>query len=254
MKGQNVLGRAWRIPRKLRVVYFLILISAPSSGISEILTLRYDGFTVWIDCNRRGAIQFHYTADTDSGSHKRHPKYYIDPGAPKRCQQTATSSYKRQKGEIRYDRGHLVPANHLDGSKESIKQTNFMTNILPQVANMNRGAWLQTEEIVECYRDIQLLEVWGGVIWGDDPDNDYFVESHGITTPDAFWKVVLKGDTGIAWVIPNSPEAKRNMLDSYLVSIEAIEGVSGRRFDIPTDQKAESRSTSWVIPKGCDKG
>ena len=39
-----------------------------------------------------------------------------------------------------------------------------MTNILPQAANMNRGAWLLTEEITECYRDIDELLVIGGVI------------------------------------------------------------------------------------------
>jgi endonuclease G len=51
-----------------------------------------------------------------------------------------------------------------------------MTNILPQAANMNRGAWLQTEEIVECYRDIDELLIIGGVIWGNNPKDDYFVE------------------------------------------------------------------------------
>ena len=42
--------------------------------------------------------------------------------------------------------------------------------ILPQSANMNRGAWLLTEEIVECYRDIGELLVIGGVVWGDSRD------------------------------------------------------------------------------------
>jgi DNA/RNA endonuclease G (NUC1) len=41
-----------------------------------------------------------------------------------------------------------------------------MTNILPQAANMNRGTWLLTEEIIECYRDIDELLVIGGVIGG----------------------------------------------------------------------------------------
>jgi len=34
----------------------------------------------------------------------------------------------------------LNEANHLDYSKIAIRQSNFMTNILPQAANMNRGA------------------------------------------------------------------------------------------------------------------
>jgi DNA/RNA endonuclease G (NUC1) len=55
---------------------------------------------------------------------------------------------------VGYHRGHLVPANHLDGSEETIKASNTMTNILPQTADLNLGAWLQTEEIIECYRDL----------------------------------------------------------------------------------------------------
>jgi endonuclease G, mitochondrial len=91
----------------------------------------------------------------------------------------------KQKGQ-RYDRGHLVPANHLDYSKVAIRQSNFMTNILPQAANMNRGAWLLTEEITECYRDIDELLIIGGVLWGDNLNDDFFTESHGVKTPDAF--------------------------------------------------------------------
>ena len=70
-----------------------------------------------------------------------------------------------------------------------------MTNILPQAANMNRGAWLLTEEIVECYRDLEPLDVWGGVIWGDNPVDDHFIESHSVKTPDAFWKIIIRGDS-----------------------------------------------------------
>ena len=89
---------------------------------------------------------------------------------------------------MRFDRGHLVPANHLDNSPDAIRQSNFMTNILPQASNMNRGAWLQTEEIAECYRDLEPVTVIGGAIWGDNPRTD-FVASHGVATPDEFWKV-----------------------------------------------------------------
>jgi len=45
-----------------------------------------------------------------------------------------------------------------------------------QAANMNRGVWLLTEEITECYRDIDELLIVGGVIWGDNSGDDYFVK------------------------------------------------------------------------------
>lgn len=161
---------------------------AETSHNGNILKLDYEGFTVWLDCAQRGAVKFRYNAQHDNGSAKRYDKFFLDPNAPAECQQTSAKAYDHD-----YDRGHLVPANHLDASASAIKATNTMTNILPQAKNMNRGAWLLTEEIVECYRDIDELLVIGGVIWGNNPDDDYFVKSHGIRTPDAFWKVVIRG-------------------------------------------------------------
>jgi endonuclease G len=41
---------------------------------------------------------------------------------------------------------------------------------------MNCGAWLLTEEITECYRDIDELLIMGGVLWGDNPNDNFFTE------------------------------------------------------------------------------
>ncbi len=157
-----------------------------------------------------------------------------------------------------YDRGHQVPANHLDASVAAIKATNTMTNILPQAANMNRGAWLLTEEIIECYRDIDELLVLGGVLWGNNPADDFFVQSHGVKTPDAFWKVVVRGtgsdERAIAWIVPNSQEATRKRLDDYLVSIEDLEKATGETIPVADYAKHDKPSQSWMIPQGCNKG
>ena len=142
----------------------------PPSG--KLLQLNYDGFTVWLDCQKRGAIKFQYNAQHDTGNEARAKNFQLDPNVPKECQQTSTKGYGHG-----YDRGHQVPANHLDYSPKAIKQSNYIINILPQTSQMNRGAWLLTEEIIECYRDIDELLVIGGVIWGNNPADDYFVQS-----------------------------------------------------------------------------
>ena len=79
---------------------------------------------------------------------------------------------------------------------------------------MNRSAWLLTEEITECYRDIDELLVIGGVIWDNNPNDDFFTESHGVKIPDAFWKVIIRDDRAIAWIIPNSMDAKRDSISN----------------------------------------
>lgn len=225
----------------------------PATTSNNILRLDYDGFTVWLDCARRGAVKFRYNAQRDSGSVKRYKRFFLDPDVPAECQQTSTKGYGRD-----YDRGHLVPANHLDHSPSAIKATNTMTNILPQAANMNRGAWLLTEEIIECYRDIDELLVIGGVIWGDDPSDDYFLESHGVRTPDAFWKVVIRGtgedERAIAWIVPNSQVATKKRLDNYLVSVDELEWQTGEKIPVANYAKHERLKKSWMIPRGCDKG
>ncbi len=219
----------------------------------NILKLDYEGFTVWLDCSQRGAVKFQYNAQHDTGNAKRLDSFYLDPNVPAECQQTTTKAYGNK-----YDRGHQVPVNHLDSSKTAIKQTNFMTNILPQAANMNRGAWLLTEEIIECYRDIGELLVIGGVIWGNNASDDYFVQSHGVKTPDAYWKVIVRGkgqdERAIAWIVPNSQDAKRANLDNYLVTVDEIERVTGEKIPVADYAKYDKPGTSWLIPKGCNKG
>jgi len=108
---------------------------ATTNEANNVLRLDYEGFTVWLDCEKRGAVKFRYNAQRDTGSFKRSSSFYLDPKVPKECQQYSSKSYKA-KGQ-RYDRGHLVPANHLDYSKSAIKASNTMTNILPQAANMS---------------------------------------------------------------------------------------------------------------------
>lgn len=216
----------------------------------KLLRLNYQGFTVWLDCGRRGAVKWRYNAQRDTGKQPRDDSFRLDPSVPKECQQTSAQSY----GEG-YDRGHQVPANHLDHSAVAIKQSNYMTNILPQVAAMNRGAWRLTEDIVECYRDIDELLVIGGVVWGNNPKDDFFVASHGVKTPDAFWKVVVRGNgEAIAWVVPNTKQAMEAKLDSYLVSVADIEKLTGEKLPVSGDARTRKPKASWLVPVGCNKG
>lgn len=224
-----------------------------TTGSRKLLQLDYQGFTVWLDCARRGAVKFRYVAHRDSGNASRYDRFFLDPDVPAECQQTTSKAYGHQ-----YDRGHLVPANHLDNSPEAIKATNTMTNILPQAANMNRGAWLATEEIIECYRDIDELLVIGGVIWRNQPDDDFFVKSHGVATPEAFWKAVIRGsgadEKAIAWVVPNTADATKKRLDEYLVAINDLEQLTGEKLPVADYAKHDKPAHSWMIPRGCNKG
>jgi endonuclease G len=227
-------------------------VDLPPTRISKegkLLRLDYEGFTVWLDCEKRGAVKWRYNAQRDTGNEKRADDFKLDPYVPKECQQTSAAAYGNG-----YDRGHQVPANHLDASAVAIRQSNYMTNILPQASQMNRGAWLLTEEIVECYRDIDELLVIGGVIWGNNSKDDYFVQSHGVKTPDAFWKVVIRGNgDAIAWIVPNTKNAVEAKLDRYLVTVAEIEKRTGEKLPVEGDARTTKPKNSWLVPIGCNK-
>ncbi len=219
---------------------------------SNLLESSYNGFKLWMDCDKRSAVRFEYFANEDKANYNRHSSFYFDPYVSRDCQQTSTASYKTPTGSTKYDRGHLVPANHMDSSTIAIKESNYITNILPQAANMNRGAWLKTEEIIECYRDIEPLYITGGALYLENMADTF--EPHELTIiPSHFWKIIQREDDVISWLIPNNNDAKRGVLDEYLVSVNTLERVTGFTFDIPRGLKNTALTRSWENPKGCDK-
>ena len=131
-----------------------------------------------------------------------------------------------------------------------------MANILPQAANMNRGAWYRTEKIIECYRDIDELLVLGGVIWGDNPNDDYFLASHGVATPDAFWKLILRGkDRGDRVDHSKQPGSNTSTPGCVPGLGTGIRGPAGDTFpEVPDYAKGEKPAVSWLVPFGYDQG
>lgn len=233
---------------RLFVVFSCLLMAAGAASAQDIREVQYTGFKVWVDCDKRGPTQFFYAAHRDSGSLPRGTSYTIDEGFDRNCQSKTTRRFGTKRG-IPFDVGHQVPANHFDGSTKAIKEANHWTNLLPQTASMNRGAWRQTEDIVECLRDQVILQVWGGAIW-TGARND-FVRSHGMPTPSAFWKVVIRTDNkqAIAWVVPNKTNMGRNKLDRTITTVAEVEQISGRFFDAVN--KTTKPAKSWPLVRGC---
>ena len=138
-----------------------------------------------------------------------------------------------------------------------------MTNILPQATGFNQagGAWRKIEDIIECSRDVPNVKkqtIFGGALYTDGA-NDYFWDSHGIPTPDAFWKIVVReyshglSPEVAAYVLPNLYNATDDRLDSdYLKTIAAVRALSGDAMPELPGTYSE-RDSTWSIPPGCDK-
>ena len=244
----------------LAITFTSTLLLAPLASAQDLVQLDYMGFTLWMDCARRGALVARYRIGPDTDNIDKKISFRIDENLED-CQQTSTDTYNRpNSAHSQYDRGHLVPANHLDNNYQAYKESYLMTNVLPQERYFNQnGAWRETEKLIECWREDGPLDIWIGVVWGDNPENDHFVQSHGIATPDAFVKLVYqpglqpRDHRAIAWFLPNQriPAAS---LDKKIVPPLVVEAIIGRELNLPGVVKTQwAILDDWTASTSCDQ-
>ncbi|ETV69197.1 hypothetical protein H257_15026 [Aphanomyces astaci] len=172
---------------------------APIPSTSYNFYIHLDGHSLSYNCERRTADRWNYTLATDKKAATRPSSFDTDQMMSKECNQFKTKSYaSTHRG---FDRGHLVASSMMTDSPEQRRGSHYMTNIAPQ-----------------------RIYTWGGILYTDD-SNDYFLDSHGIRTPDFWWKVVLtKDDSGadkiISWFFPN--QENLGSLDSLLASLDLL--------------------------------
>lgn len=88
-----------------------------------------------------------------------------------------------------YDRGHMCPAGDRSARTDLMQSTFIMTNVAPQTPSLNRGTWMQMEEMCRSLaRKGQALTVHvDAVFWQADTQR---IGSHRVAVPHAFVKTV----------------------------------------------------------------
>ncbi len=238
---------------------FLSFLAGSAHAASDLLKREYKGFTLWLDCEvHHGATAFYYEIGRDRGRvRQKNRAFKFDRKVNLSCQPQSWRSYRTttvNPGDGTWERGFLVPPRHMDQHADRLKETYYLTNTLPQSTTLKKaeGAWHQTEIISECYREHTQLKIWGGVIWGRNKENDYFIATHGIETPDYWWKLIYRSDNKhyVAWIFPNNRSAKAANIDRFIVNFDALKV---RVPFIPLLAILESSEAGEVFLKPSDK-
>lgn len=202
-------------PMNLLLIPFLL-----ATIFAKDQEIDYAGFKLEFRCQARSADRWEYSLIGPEGDATRPSRFYLDPNLAPECQQYSVNSYQAVRPG--FDRGHLVTSGHMDQTQALRIRSHYMSNIVPQVKSFNEGIWAEAERITSCKRE-RGIQVYGGVVY-TDPSNDYFLESHGIATPDFMWKVLITAQVPqqvISWYIPN--QEGLGDLDQYLLSVQDIE-------------------------------
>ena len=148
-----------------------------------------------------------------------------------------------------YDRGHIAPAADFSWSAKEMSESFYLTNMMPQVPNNNRGVWKKTETMA---RDNAVARGEVYVISGTIFLDGYLTIGEGkVGVPQFVWKIIIdpKTQESIAFLFPNEQgtKIKTKTIPEYIVDIDTIEAETG--IDISPllkDESMESKKADYT--------
>lgn len=174
------------------------------------------------------AVFEHLTPAAMTGPAKRKDNFRPDPQVTAQCQ--AQLSDYAVLGRT-HDRGHMSPAGNNTQNDQIMSESFFLSNMVAQVANNNRGIWKQ-------------LETWERQ-WAAQPGTDFYIISGGIFDPEhqtvgnglgvptRLYKIIIeKNSRNVqAYLMPNAPLPVAD-LPKYQTTVTAVEQATGMRFNL----------------------
>lgn len=170
------------------------------------------------------------------GSADRQDDFRPDPALPDGWYQVISADYTGSG----YDRGHMTPSGDRTRSIADNSATFLMTNMIPQLAANNQGAWEDFESYLRTLaQGGQEVYIVSGVF-----GNIGTIAGGKIVVPHSTWKVALvlpngandlqritKATRTIAIVVPNFPPLDINAAwRQYRVSVNEVENLTGYNF------------------------
>lgn len=185
-------------------------------------------------------VAYELTDSETNGEQERSNHFKPDPqveGYP-----VVTSDYSKSG----YDRGHMAPAADMKWSEQAMRESFYMTNICPQLHNLNAGDWKDLEELARAWaKQYGSIYIACGPIV--EPDHPTIGKTHPIAVPAAFYKVFLRqtpaGWTSIGFIMPN--QAGNRPLMTYMLTVDEVEDRTGLDFfyNLPDSIESQVEST-----------
>lgn len=184
----------------------------------------------------------HIQADDVNGPAHRKDDFRPDPAVP--------AQYRAELVDYAaagYDRGHLSPAAANTQSMQVMSESFYLTNMVPQVPNLNRGVWLRLELRLRNIVRNHNRELY--VITGAVYSADHKKIGNGVAVPTHMFKVIVDAGAGqgIAFLFPNRQDNKISQSDllKYATSIRAVEAATGLNFHPHLPAKLDSIETKF---------
>jgi len=199
----------------------------PQAGDQEICHTNY---AVIHRCSVKApvAVFEHLTVAAMTGPAKRKDNFRPDPLVTPQC--SASLADYAIVGKT-HDRGHMAPAGNNTQNDAIMSESFYLSNMVAQLANNNRGIWKQ-------------LETWERQ-WASAPNTDFYIISggifdqghpvigNGLGMPTRLYKIIIEKNSKQvqAYMMPNAALPVAD-LPKYQVNMTDIEQATGMKFNL----------------------
>ncbi len=172
---------------------------------------------------------------THYGPAPRTSGFYGDPALPAGCYRVAGSDYTSSG----YSRGHMTRSEERTTSEAANRATFLMTNVVPQLQDLNGGPWYKFERWLEDQAHLANREVY--VIAGPRGNAGTLGGAGRVVVPTHTWKVAVLMPYGrgladatsagslqvVAVMMPNRPGVAAHGWEQYKTTVDQIEHHTG---------------------------
>lgn len=158
--------------------------------------------------------------------------------------------YSGANAALKTDRGHQAPLASFKGTNHW-RDTNYLSNITPQMSGLNRHAWVDLENKVRALAEKQTIYVMTGPLF-ERPMAQLPQATKAHMVPSGYWKIIAAPAQGeepiqVVGFIFEQETPKDSQVKEHVVTINEIEERSGIDFfwQIPDtiEEAIESKTT-----------
>lgn len=144
-----------------------------------------------------------------------------------------------------YDMGHIANNADLAWNPVAARESFILSNIAPQLPNLNRGLWRQLEAATRswAFNRQTIIIIYSGPVY--DNQTSLRIGRNGVVVPSAFYKILIDASTGetLAFLFPH--RSRLTGLTNVQTTVMHIEEVTGFVFHTPDDKTVRRRI--WSI-------
>ena len=150
-----------------------------------------------------------------------------------------------------YDQGHIVPDGDQSYNQQVEWESFLMSNMSPQLPNLNRGVWKQLESTVRAWavqRNHTLVVIPGNIY---DVNSAKKIGKNNVSVPNGLFKIVIDTQTNEALAFVYAQKDSQPVdITLGQVSIADVEKYTGITFAVPKGVDKNAKPKIWAADLG----